>query len=55
MTVTGETEKKGIYGLGGTVALGYIGTKNVAELHAEDAVIEVTDLTVSAGEAIRRE
>ena len=48
-TVTGETGDKGIYGVGGTMALGYIGSYNTAEVSVKDAVIEANDFTVYAG------
>ena len=49
MNVTGEAGEYDVYGIGGTAAAGFIGAANMAELYAADAVIKVTDLTVSAG------
>ena len=49
MTVTGDAGGDLPYGIGGTAALGYIGTENVAELFATDAVINVGELSVLAG------
>ncbi|MBP3879419.1 MAG: hypothetical protein J6D46_03795 [Lachnospiraceae bacterium] len=49
MTVTGDAGGDLPYGIGATAAVGYIGTENVAELFATDAVIDVGELSVLAG------
>ena len=54
MTVTGRPGENYKYGLGGTVALGYISTQNMAELNAVNGVIEADDLKVLAGTDTKR-